>query len=205
MNKELREQRKEYLDWVSLNKRKYLSGRFWQKELLECFKLWNKELKENKSFRDVFGKYIYKSILKKENLSFVKWKTYTELMSLFWKFNHFYDKYQKELENNLIAVDWNLKYNQKNTWKAIVNKLDYIEYLKNKLWEDFYKRIDKCLFENMNPIISSGSIYIELWNAIDDLGKELGIIISQEDRYTIRMVLSNRYDQEGNVDRDEID
>lgn len=203
MNKILRDYREKSLDENYIEKWKRLSNRFWQESLLELFKNWKEHL-NNKDFKTVFRSKIYNSILEKNHLSYIKSKTYKWLMSLFWKFIHFYDKYQKDLEDNLNSVDQKYKKIQLNVKKEIVDNFDYIWYLKNKFWDDFYKKIDVYLLKNMDPNYSRMIIYIELWNSIKDLSKELKIEINQEDEYIIRRVLFNRYDEEGNVCNDKL-
>jgi hypothetical protein len=199
MDKLFIDQRKWSLDWKYIERRNLLSTRFWQTRLLECFKLWNEDLKEKKEFNTIFKKDIYNVVSEDKVLSYIEKDTYNWLMSLFWKFNHFYDKYLENIELNLLSVDSSLKNNQKNIWEKLLNKLDYINYLKNKFWDDIFLKIDKLLLKNMNPEYSNMSIYEELWNAICDLEKEFRIEISEDDKFNIRAVLSGRYDEEWNV------
>jgi hypothetical protein len=123
---------------------KKMTQRFWKTELIELFKIWINKTKESQKFNREFKNIVIKGLLKKTWHANFKRTTYRNLMSLFSKFGHFYQKYPKILVENLKVDidDW--KENQTIIKQDIIELFgDHDDNNTNiNKWEKEYMRID---------------------------------------------------------------
>ena len=143
MKHNLQDDRETYLDKDYKEKWDNVSKKYWKERLLWLFQNWFEKIKDWESFKYVFKNKIIDFLNKQKWQLYIQKKTFLQLISLFGKFQYFYEKSKKRVFNNLSENNEGWKSVQNYTKQEIKTTLNRVPKEEQiNPWEKKYMQIN---------------------------------------------------------------